>query len=189
MRTSELCGGTRESRRASSIFRSLLREPSPPNVDLTTVPESVNVFPPTPPADSNLSVGLLQLNQILLKLIEFSMPTLLLLQHLDVKPSFVLFTASLLLSSKEKQISYYLKLICFSFYSTRYTPLINFSFNHRGCETTSVEIGTLGIEEVCTFPKLVAVGSKYRSQLKPRKQTWRFWLRRLLMAEGLFYSL
>lgn len=144
--------------------------------------------PPTPPADSNLSVGLLQLNQILLKLIEFSMPTLLLLQHLDVKP-FCFIYSFYLLSFKDKQIFYYLKLISFSFYSTCYTPLINFSFNHRGCETTSVEIGTLGIEEVCTFPKLVAVGSKYRSQLKPHKQTWRFWLRRLLMAEGLFYSL
>lgn len=35
-----------ESHRSSSVIRSLLGEPSPPNVDLTTVPECVDVLPP-----------------------------------------------------------------------------------------------------------------------------------------------
>lgn len=52
-----------------------------------------------------------------------------------------------------------------------------------------IHIGTLGVKEAHTFPKLVVLWSKYRSKSKPCKQTCRFWLRPVLMAEDLVSSL
>lgn len=166
----------------------LQREPSPPNADLTTFLESVDVVPPTHP----------QLIQTFLSIPSAQPDSAEMNRNFGAEGFHAAASArqtefAFISScfgcwvSRNEQVFYYL--VSFSFSLMWFTPLINFGFNHRGCGSVSVEFRTLGRKDVHLFPKLVTLWSKYRSKLKPHKQRRRFRLRHLFIAEGLFSEL